>query len=117
MKPEQRPAFAAIAAALVNQQKSSSVYDYAAGRYVSIRVDVAGDQLRAYDYSRSAHLSGSAKSVYDYGTGAHVQFRQSGATVSGYDYGTGQHFQARVSGRAVSLYDYGAGKHFSFSVT
>jgi hypothetical protein len=117
MLANQRPAAATIAAALVNGHKYRSAYDFTTGRYNTIRVDVDGDQIRAYDYDRSAHIGGRAGNIYDYGVGGFLQFRIRGQTVSGYDYVSGHHFQAKVTGRSVSLYDYETGRHFAFSVS
>jgi hypothetical protein len=117
MKAEQRPAVAALAAALANKQNVKSIYDHGTGQYVNIDVDISNDQIKAYDYSRSAHLSGPTISVYDYGVGAYIQLQLSGSTVDGYDYASGQHFQAQVTGKSVWLYDYETSQYYSFTVT
>ena len=116
-KAEQRPAVAALAAAIANKQSVKSIYDYGTGQYVNIDVDLSNDQIKAYDYSRSAHLSGPASSVYDYGMGAHIQLQSSGSTVNGYDYASVHHLQAHVTGRSVWLYDYVTSQYYSFTVT
>ena len=116
MKASQRAMVAAIAAAAVNGKDYRTTYDYAQGGYIHTSVKMNGQKMTGYDYSRSAHVTGTLPGFYDYQEGEHFTLKVDGSKFSGYAYGARAHFSGAVRDGAVSLYDYETSSHYNFSV-
>lgn len=116
MKVHTRRAVAFIAARLIGNKHSSSIYDYETGEYTSITGQVEDNRVAVYDHDTGSHINGSASSFYHHGNGAHLSLKTNGRNFTGYDYDSGAHFSGHVSGSSVSLYDYEVGSYFNFSI-
>ena len=116
IQPEVRAIIAAAAIAHATGRNLSSIYDYSGAGYRSISMQIAGTKVTGYDYSISAHFSGSMPSLYHYGVSGHVEFKHKGGNkYGGYDYSSGSHFEVTVKGNDASFYDYGSSGWTSYS--
>ena len=116
MEDSIRACIALIAAGVVKNRLSDSVYDYAQSKHVSISGRISGKNVEVYDYDRKCHVSGTLPDLYDYGRKRHVSLEMKDNKFSGYDYGQGKHFEGSVSGNSISIYDYGCSSYYSYSV-
>ena len=115
MKSNSRACIAYIAACL-NGSSGSHVYDYSQSKFISISGTVNSSSVNVYDYDRGCFISGSPRSLYDYGNGAHIQLAMNGTQFNGYDYDTGNHYSGTINGNSVSIYDYENSSNFNYSV-
>lgn len=120
MKSGQRAAIAAIVIATNAKEPINSVYSYGESRYISMSGSVTSNDINAYDYDRTCHISGSASShnqysLYDYGESVHIDLTFDGDQFSGYDYGSGFHFSGTANLKSVSFYDYQTSTYYDFS--
>ncbi|MDM8167147.1 hypothetical protein [Roseovarius sp.] len=117
MKPETRTVVAAIGAAILNQQKVTSIYSHSERGYVSIDAELIDNRVKAYDHSRGCFIEGDLpSSVYHYGDGSYLEFKLIDQKIDGYDYETGSFFEIKVQGKNVEVYDFGDGGYHSYSV-
>ena len=116
MVHDARRAAAYVLGRLSSGRKSTSIYDYEAGRYYNFSGTVA-DRINVFDYERGNYLTGPLNSLYDYAQGNYLQIKaKSNGRYSGYDYASRQYFEARVSGRNVNLYDYESRTYYDFQL-
>lgn len=115
-----RRAIAYIAARAATGYRTSSLYDYDAGKHVNFSGEVSDSGVSIYDFEASCHISGSRAdgsfSLYHFGSGGHLQLTvEAGGEFSGYDYSSSGHFRGAVTGHSVNIYDYRTGQYFNYS--
>jgi hypothetical protein len=121
MNEETRRAIAYVAGRIQTGKKSSSVYDYSAGKYSNFSGDISETRVAVFDFDAGAHISGTGRSgqysLFHYGASGHISLKiESGGRFSGFDYSSSSHFSGTVSGQNVTLYDYGSGNYFNYSI-
>ncbi|WP_456272432.1 hypothetical protein [Bacillus sp. AK031] len=120
MKNETRAGIAYIALRLATGLSKSDVYDYSAGRYITIDGEVTLNRINVYDYSIGCHISGNENNgkydLYHYGNNSSIELiKQASDKVTGYDYDVNNHFECKISGHSVTVYDYEKGLYFDYS--
>lgn len=117
IKPHVRAIIAATAISDATSNRLSSIYQYGEGSgWKSISMEVSGQAVTGYDYSMSAHFSGTMPNLYHYGESAYVEFKRSSQNkYTGYDYGSRAHFEVTVNGKNATFYDYGGSGWTEFS--
>jgi hypothetical protein len=121
MKDSKRSRVIAVIAAAARKTSQAKVYDYGAGRYLSITVTVGAGKVAGYDYGSNSHFAGSNDAAetlnfYDSESASHLQMSLKGKTFSGYDYQTMSHFAGKINGDAISLFDYQTGRSHTYRV-
>lgn len=109
-----RYAVAYIAARVISEEQSTSIYDCWQQRRMTISGAVENGQIRIYDAERGTHISGSYSSFYHEGERSQISLTVNGNHFSGYDYGSSTHFSGNVNDRSVSLYDQAEGRFFNY---
>jgi hypothetical protein len=118
IKPHVRAVIAATAISHATRRSVDSVYQYGSDSgYKNISIQIAGTTVTGYDYTKSAHFTGTMPDLYHYGESCHVEFKpEGGGRYTGYVYGAGgAHFEVTVSGTSASFYDYGGSGYTEFS--
>lgn len=117
IKPHVRAIIAAAAISHATGKTLNSIYQYGQDSgHKSISMDVKANEVTGYDYTTSAHFTGTIPNLYHYGASAHVEFKPDGSgKYTGYDYGAGAHFEVKVQGQSASFYDYGGSGWTEFS--
>ena len=77
MKDSSRATIAYIAGRVINNSKSSSVYDYSKSKHINISGEINTKQVNVYNYEKGCHFSGNRSrsnySIYNYGDGCHIR--------------------------------------------
>lgn len=120
MKNETRAGIAYIALRLATGSSKSDVYDYSAGKYITIDGEVTPDSVNVYDYSIGCHISGNGSNgkfdLFHYGNQKSIELKKEGNNkFSGYDYDVSNHFECTISGDSVTVYDYEKASNFDYS--
>jgi hypothetical protein len=80
MTDGRRRIIAFIAAKLVSDKSSTSIYDYQDSKYTSVSGSVNAERVNVYDYERRCYISGNFSgtkfSLYDYGDSSYVDLKQ-----------------------------------------
>jgi hypothetical protein len=117
MENYKRVCVAAIAAAIVNSQNISSVYDYDSGQNLFFSTNKIGNEISVYDYSRRGYMQGSNEQVYDYVTGSYISIHIKGNSFKGFDYERGNYFDGQIDKRNVSFFDYESAQYYNYFVS
>ncbi|ACU61822.1 hypothetical protein [Chitinophaga pinensis] len=121
MTNERRKIIAFIAARLLTDKKSGSVYDFQTSKFTFVSGEINDKKVNVYDHDRHCYLSGTSSgkqfSLYDFGDNNYTNLElKSKQKFEGYDFGTNSYFSGTVNKSMISFYDFQTTAFYDYSI-